>query len=130
MKTSEIFDIKGYEGLYGITMNGMVWSRRRNRFMILQKPLDYYTVTLRKECCSKTNFIHKLLAQTFIPNPFNKKQVNHMDGNKLNNNLTNLEWCTPSENMRHAVKTGLFADLKGEKNPSAKLSSFKVQRIR
>ena len=52
--------------------------------------------------------LHQLIAQTFIPNPENKPIVNHIDGNTLNNCVSNLEWCTQSENMQHAIRTGLI----------------------
>lgn len=64
----------------------------------------YYRITINK----KTILLHMLIAQTFIPNPENKSQVNHINGNKLNNNLNNLEWCSRLENMQHAFNLGLI----------------------
>jgi hypothetical protein len=68
----------------------------------------YLSVTLSKNGQSNTKAVHRLLAQAFIPNPENKATVNHLDGNKLNNSIENLEWATYSENAIHAYKTGLY----------------------
>jgi hypothetical protein len=57
----------------------------------------------------KSFTVHRLVATMFIPNPLNLSQINHKDGNKLNNKIENLEWCTPSQNMIHAVKAGLHS---------------------
>lgn len=74
--------------------------------------------------------IHKAVAGTFIPNPQNKPQVNHIDGNKQNNYVENLEWVTGSENMRHAFDTGLSNPKRGTDSSQAKLSSEDVIYIR
>lgn len=105
-------DIIGYEGKYQVSNLGRVFSFERNgtkaHFM---KPkinrCGYVLVPLTKNKKVKWMFVHKLVLQTFIPNPNNKKQGNHIDGNKLNNCVDNLEWVTPKENIEHAYRTGL-----------------------
>lgn len=57
--------------------------------------------------CQETHYVHRLVAQSFVPNPDNKPEVNHIDGDRLNNNVSNLEWVTSSENSFHASATGL-----------------------
>jgi len=71
----------------------------------------------------KPFLVHRLVASTFIPNPENKPQINHKDGNKQNNHYSNLEWCTRAENQQHAFDTGLQESLKGEDHASSKLSN-------
>lgn len=69
---------------------------------------NYLLVTLvNSDGTRKNAFIHRLMGETFIPNPDNKPQINHIDGNKQNNNLSNLEWVTVKENAQHAVNLGL-----------------------
>ena len=77
----------------------------------------------------KNYFIHRLLCVQFVPNPENKPYVNHKDGNKLNNNIENLEWCTSSENNSHARKMGLNKGY-GEGNRHSKLKEKQVIEIR
>ena len=74
---------------------------------VYDKSCGYMIVTLCHEGVRKNKRVHRLLCEAFLPNPENKTQVNHIDGNKLNNCLLNLEWVTPKENSRHAVDTGL-----------------------
>ena len=72
---------------------------------------------------------HRLMAQAYIDNPEGKDQVNHIDGNKLNNSTTNLEWCTASENQVHARDTGLNPVLYGEDTSSAVLTEVDVRNV-
>jgi hypothetical protein len=73
---------------------------------------------------------HRALMETFVPNPENKPFINHIDGNKLNNSLSNLEWCTHRENCDHALRTGLYDGLCGENSYMAKLTEEDVLYIR
>lgn len=73
---------------------------------------------------------HRIVAATFIPNPLNKPCINHIDGNKSNNNINNLEWCTHSENTIHAYKTGLEHKVFGESHHAHKLTKEAVTYIR
>jgi len=90
----------------------------------------YLRVNLHKNGVITRKFVHRLVAQHFIPNPALKPQVNHKDGNKKNNHFSNLEWMTNSENQLHGRKMGLIADLKGEEVPSAKLTEENVRWIK
>ena len=74
--------------------------------------------------------LHRLIAECYIPNPDNKPQVNHIDGNKLNNCISNLEWVTCKENIRHAHDNGLSKGMKGETNHQSKLTKEDVINIR
>ena len=74
--------------------------------------------------------LHRLVAMAFIPNPDNLPEVNHKDGDKHNNCVTNLEWCTNLQNMHHAWENGLIYGLKGSKNGRAKLAEEQVQEIK
>lgn len=70
---------------------------------------------------------HRLIAQAFIPNPENKPEVNHKDGNKLNNRVDNLEWVTPVENMRHAITTGLKTFKSGQDHHRTALTTAEIE---
>ena len=75
---------------------------------VLCSATGYLLVTLCHEGVRKNKRIHRLLMESFVPNPLGKKQINHIDTNKQNNSLSNLEWATPSENTQHAVDHGLM----------------------
>ena len=114
-------DITNYEGYYQISNNGKIKSIRRvilggrhGKRTVNERILKnvitqcgYLKVTLRKNNIDKTFVVHRLVAEAFIPNAENKPQVNHIDGNKTNNILNNLEWNDRFENMKHAFKNGL-----------------------
>ena len=98
-------DIVGYEGLYAITSCGKVWSYRSKIFLKPQTDKDgYLIVGLHKEGQNKTCFIHRLVAEAYIPNPDNLPQVNHKDEVKTNNCLQNLEWCDPKYNTNYGTR--------------------------
>lgn len=100
----------GYEGLYEVSDCGEVKSLNYNhtgKEKILtpkRHSSGYNTVVLCKNSEKRNKSIHILVAQAFIRNPKNKSQVNHIDGNKQNNHAENLEWVTPSENIRHSFE--------------------------
>lgn len=114
-------DILGFDGIYLVSNFGRV-KKMSNKFItssnvnsetgdfILKYCIikGYPKVSLIKNGVYKMFFIHRLVGLAFISNPENKPFINHIDGVKENFNLSNLEWCTASENMQHAIKTGLL----------------------
>lgn len=146
-------DIKGYEGLYQVSNLGRVKSLGRfHKFpnggiyeikpRILKNATEtsgYLFVALYNGY-RKQYKIHRLVAEAFIPNPNNLPQVNHKDLNKQNNRVDNLEWCTASENIKHAFKHGvrkmpdklknMIKNFDGENNPNSKLKKDEIIDIK
>ena len=92
-------DIPNFEKLYAATEDGRIWSYRRKKFLTNCGEADnYQVVTLTVDGVHRTFYVHRLIAQAFLPNPNNLPQVNHIDENKSNNNVSNLEWCTAKYN--------------------------------
>ena len=138
--------VKGFEGLYEVSNLGRVRSldrkytisRERYHGGINKKgkiitgykgEKHYCQVCLFREGKKSYAQIHRMVAEAFIPNPENKRQVNHKDGIKQNNVVTNLEWVTPSENILHSFEAGLNTHI-GEKNIQAKLTRDQVAEIK
>lgn len=135
-------NIEGFEGSYQISNLGRVKSLERKIFrngsfyvrkeMILkqqQNKFGYHLVLLYPLNRGKV-MVHRLVATHFLPNIENKKTVNHINGNKADNNIKNLEWVTQSENIIHAYKIGLKKPLSGEINGFSKLTQHEVNEIR
>ena len=131
MSNEEIWkDIEGYEGYYQVSNQGRIRSLDR----IVEHPTNgareingelrklkihqsgYYHLGLTKDGKTKYRLVHRMVAQAFIPNPETKPQVNHIDGVKKNNNVSNLEWATHKENTMHAVKNKLIKTKLSEKD--------------
>ena len=134
-------DIPEFEGVYKISNTGKILSLPRcnsktpyykckNNSRILKPFLsgEYPSVQLCTVLKRKKIAVHILLGQIFIPNPENKTEINHKDGNKLNYQLSNLEWNTPKENNLHAWETGLN-NHHGENNELSKLKFNTVLEI-
>lgn len=100
-------DIKGYEGLYQISDDGHVRRFLKNGS---SKPVKnkegskYYTVSLSNKGITTTYNVHRLVAEHFLEKPLNAVEVNHIDGNKKNNDISNLEWVTQADNRIHAME--------------------------
>lgn len=122
-------DIPGYEGYYQASTSGSI--RRVNHNGCIQlKPwmgFGYKVVRLSIHNKSHDEFVHRLVAKTFVPNADNKPQVNHKDGNKLNNAASNLEWVTQSENATHAYKNGLIHMNLAKKRADAQKGCEKIK---
>ncbi len=141
-------DIPGYEGLYAVTEDGRVWSYPKTRLggrhgnakfhhdgkwlspRRGKSQKSYYSVSLCKDGVVKAHYIHRLVAEMFIPNPKKLQQVNHIDADRFNNHVSNLEWCTSSSNHLHARDMGLYNPRYGENHFFHKLTKEQVKEVR
>ena len=128
-------DVVGYEGLYVVSNLGNVRSlpkraRHREELEMTKRVGSggYLYVHLRKSGKGNRRLVHRLVAEAFIENNLNKPQVNHIDGNKLNNVVENLEWVTPSENQLHAYRV-LNRTRKRDHSPRPTKRKFTKEQI-
>lgn len=127
-----IEDINDYTPLsinnnYSINKKGDIYSYYTNKILEQRNnKKGYPTVYLTINGKGISKVVHRLVAQTFIPNPNNLPQVNHINGNKENNSVENLEWCTNEYNMRHSWELGLRKPLKGNEIGTSKLLEHEV----
>ena len=126
---------------YKIDFHGVIFSKNNKPLKFAVDKKGYARVGLMIDGKLVTKKIHRLVCQRWKPNPENKPQVNHIDGNKLNNCSGNLEWCTAKENTKHAIDNGLFVfttsessvninPKKGELNGMSKLTEADVLEIK
>lgn len=139
-------DVFGYEGYYRVSDLGRIKSLDRmvkhprgvqmlRKGVMLKvhrksKKSIYAVVSLNKKSVNHCRTLHRVVAETFIPNPDNKPEINHKNGNKKDNRSGNLEWATRSENTIHAFQNGLITPVRGSKNNLAKLNEEQVLEIR
>lgn len=141
--SEEIVPVPGYEEYYGATRDGRVFSYNYNRtgetkelaqsslFDKRRKSTTMYKRAKMFHINKNTpTAIHRVIALTFVPNPKGHKCVNHIDGDKGNNNASNLEWCSIRDNVRHAEENGLADHVKGEDHGMHKLTEKEVVAIR
>ncbi len=116
---------------YLISEDGKIWSNKTNKYISQRVgSKGYYIVNLSIDGKCKTFQVHRLVALTFIENPNNLPIINHKDGNKLNNSIENLEWCTYSDNTLHALKNNLFHPAKGKNTKFGRFSEEEIRKIR
>ena len=118
--------VESVEKGYFVSPNGNIYNRHGNLMVGAVDRCGYRHTILNR----KNRNVHRVIAETFIPNPNNLPCVNHKDGNKLNNSVDNLEWCTHSKNVFHAYQTGLEQRMCGEQHHAHKLTEDDVRYIR
>ena len=125
----EVKPVLGYEGRYSVDDTGVIYTARRRGTSggILPQRLNssgYYRVDLQDGNKKRSVFVHRIVAEAFIAMEPGRDFVNHKDGNKLNNHVDNLEWCTRSENINHAYKNGLMHEVhpSGEQHTNSKVT--------
>jgi hypothetical protein len=122
--------IKGYENYLISECGTKVLNTKTNRYLSIvnrsKNANSYKAISLSKDKIKTMISVHRLVAETYIPNLLNKPQVNHIDGNKWNNHVINLEWVTQSENNSHAYKTGLKIYTEKQRNETIERNKKRI----
>lgn len=121
--------VVGHEGKFMVSNMGRIKSMKTNQF-IGGSPYKYKRVHFYDNGKSTYRSIHRIVCMAFIPNPENKPQINHKNGNTHDNRVENLEWCTASENIIHAFATGLIVPKRGARNFNSKLQEHQYLEIK
>lgn len=119
-------EIEGYKGLYEVSTLGMVRSLTRNKMLNSEIRCGYKRVTLTKGKTKKHFLVHRLVAKAFLPNPDNLPEVNHRDEDKINNHVTNLEWCTRLYNNNYGTHNKRVAE-SNTNNPNRSIQVMCVE---
>lgn len=122
-----IKNISGFPG-YQVTSSGKIINKHGRILKDRITKFGYIRAMLSVNKKPKQLLVHRIVAEHFVPNPQNKPDVNHKDGNKKNNHYSNLEWVTKSENTKHA--SNHFLAVRGEKNGRSKLTWKQIKEIR
>lgn len=123
-------DIEKYEGKYKVSSYGNVKNVRNNKILKFNKSPFYYQVALSVDGARKCIKIHRLVASAFIKNEHNKPEVNHIDGNRYNNRVENLEWVTAKENSIHSYVNGLGKKPPTKYGEDCKSSKLKINQVK
>lgn len=121
-------DIPGYSGQYAAFHKGAILNRVTGKVLkptVFSCGYPYVTICVNGQ--KKHKRVHRLICETFISNPHNKSEVNHIDGNKLNFHISNLEWVTSSENKKHAFRIGLMKPTSPQKGKFNELNARSKQ---
>lgn len=126
-----IKSVKGFEGRYSITRDGRLWSHKWGIFIGCKSAYGYLRASLpRGDGTYKTVYLHRLVAEAFIPNPDGKPCVNHKDSNRENNRVDNLEWVTHQENTVHMHTNGRANQARrGMKNGNARYTEEQIKQV-
>jgi HNH endonuclease len=127
-------DIPGYEGRYACTEDGKIWSYPKmwniwNKWLSQSLKNWYFVVCIRKNVKNQVKKVHRLVALTYLPNPNNYPVVRHLDNNKKNNHVSNLEWCTYSTNLQQAYDDGLCPVTERQRESARNASRIRSLRI-